>query len=172
MILTGSAIKQAVKRHAITITPFKTELVNPNSYNFRLGADIYEVTEEFIDPHQTPKTNKLELENDGSVLLSPGKLYLGSTFEAIGSEEYVTSLGGRSSIGRLGLFLQITADLGQLGDAHSWTLELKVVKPLKLYAGMPIGQVSFWTTKGKKNTYYRKRYTNYNEPATFVGRKI
>jgi dCTP deaminase len=81
-------------------------------------------------------------------LLRPGRIYLGSTLEIIGSDTYVPSLIGRSSLGRLGLFLQITADLGHLGTKHCWTLELKTVQPLIIYAGMRIGQVSFWKPEG------------------------
>ena len=73
----------------------------------------------------------------------------------------MTSLIGRSSVGRLGLFLQITADLGQLGAKHSWTLELKVVQPLIVYPMMKIGQVSFWVPEGEFSDYDGK-YAKYS----------
>ena len=38
MILTGSKIKEEVKKGDITIDPFSLEQVNPNSYNYRLGS--------------------------------------------------------------------------------------------------------------------------------------
>ena len=66
-------------------------------------------------------------------------------------------------MGRLGLFLQITAPLGHLGTYHNWTLELKVVQPLKVYPLMKIGQVTFWKTKGKtKRRYDDGEYKQYH----------
>lgn len=163
MILTGSAIGDEVANGRITIRPFRNDQLNPNSYNYRLGPELYEVTSPVIDPLIKPALRKLALGSAG-VLLQPNRLYLGHTMEVIGSTKYVTSLIGRSSIGRLGLFLQITADLGQLGQPHQWTLELKVVQPLRIYPGMKIGQVSFWVPDGEPSKPYISGYTLHNKP--------
>lgn len=163
MILTGEEIKKEVLSGNIVISPFSAELVNPNSYNYHLGPTIIEITDEVIDPRKQPKYKIVKLTKDGFVL-KPSKLYLGSTAEQIGSDHYVTSLIGRSSVGRLGLFLQVTADLGNIGAKHHWTLELKVVQPLKIYPGMKIGQVSFWTPSGEKNMHYMGKYHDHTEP--------
>ena len=58
----------------------------------------------------------------------------------------MTLLLGRSSIGRLGIFLNVTADLGHIGSCSHWTLEITVVQPVRIYPGTKIGQVSFWVT--------------------------
>ena len=71
---------------------------------------------------------------------------------------------GRSSVGRLGLFLQITAPLGHIGTCHNWTLELKVVQPLIVYPKMKIGQVSFWYVTGDNKTNYEGKYWKYSGP--------
>jgi dCTP deaminase len=96
--------------------------------------------------------------------LQPKKLYLGSTVEEIGSDHFVTQLIGRSSVGRLGLFLQITASLGHVGSKHCWTLELKVVQPLRIYPNMKIGQVSFWKMDGVDMIDYNGKYQKYSLP--------
>lgn len=163
MILTGKQIEDEVSKGRITLEPFTEQLVNPNSYNYRLGPVLCEFSDEVIDPRHTPVLKQHIIPEEGFVLL-PNKLYLGHTLEIIGSDEYVTSLIGRSSVGRLGLFLQITADLGQLGKAHQWTLELKVVQPLRVYAGIRIGQVSFWQPKGHISSTYDHGYTAHNQP--------
>jgi hypothetical protein len=51
--------------------------------------------------------------------LEPGRVYLGSTVEQMGSESLAMSLLGRSSVGRLGLFLNISADLGELQEGNT-----------------------------------------------------
>ena len=164
MILTGLKIIEEVKKNNICIEPFNENLINPNSYNYRLGSVLLEMTDEIIDPKNKSKYKKIQLTDEGYVL-KPNKLYLGSTMEKIGSDHYVTQLIGRSSIGRLGLFLQVTAPLGHIGSKHNWTLELKVVQPLKVYKGMKIGQVTFWCTEGNKNKLYTNgKYNKYKKP--------
>ncbi|KAJ1683621.1 hypothetical protein LUZ63_021158 [Rhynchospora breviuscula] len=149
MILTGPEIERRVGEGSIVIDPFDPSLINPNSYNYKLGAILRE---------STPPKTKSGTENarawvehripgDGFVLM-PKRYYLANTMEMIGSREFVPILIGRSSIGRLGMFLQISADLGHLGAVHKWTLEIVVVQPLRVYSGMRIGQVSFWRPSG------------------------
>lgn len=163
MILTKSEIIKQVTQGRIIIEPFDDSLVNPNSYNYRLGEMLIELNGTVMDPSVSPDGRKIKLDDTGHVLL-PGKVYLGSTQEKIGSDTYVTSLIGRSSVGRLGLFVQITADLGNLGAKHHWTLELTVVQPLRVYPGMRIGQVSFWETEGPRSQLYAGKYRQQTGP--------
>lgn len=164
MILSGNKIKEEVKNGNISIYPFEENMLNPNSYNYHLGDTILEIEDEVIDPHVKCKTKEIKLSNNG-YLLKPNKLYLASTKEKIGSKKYVTQLIGRSSTGRLGLFLQVTAPLGHVGCNHCWTLELRVVMPLRVYPNMRIGQVTFWRLDGKKDLLYDKgKYNNYLIP--------
>jgi len=162
MILSGLKIKEEVKNGNITLKPYNEKLLNPNSYNYRLGRTLLEVEDEIIDSKKETKYKKIKLTSKGYTL-KPNKLYLGSTIEKIGSDKYVTQLIGRSSVGRLGLFLQITAPLGHVGCCHSWTLELKVVEPLKIYPNMIIGQVTFWCIEGNYEKY-KGNYMKYEEP--------
>lgn len=164
MILSGLKIKEEVENNKIYIEPFDEKLINPNSYNYRLGTEILEINDVVIDPRKKTTFKKIKLDEDGYVL-KPNKLYLGSTLECIGSSDYVTQLIGRSSIGRLGMFLQVTAPLGHVGCKLNWTLEFKVVQPLKIYPGMKIGQVTFWVIEGEKNkTYENGKYNKNMKP--------
>jgi dCTP deaminase len=168
MILTGSAIDRACRCGDIEIAPFAAEHLNPNSYNFTLGKTLVEV--ESANPYHLGKP--IRLKSSGFVV-EPGHLYLGSTAEQIGSKRYVTTLLGRSSIGRLGLFLNVSADLGHAGCDSEWTLELTVVQPLRLYPGMAIGQVAFWEQTGEPlpygGRYHRDRGPRGNADATLSG---
>ena len=162
MILTKLEIVKQVKKGRIQISPFIEEMLNPNSYNYRLGNELIEI-DESLDAKQETKQKKINLTEEGYILM-PGKLYLASTYEKIGSDFFVTQLIGRSSIGRLGMFLQVTAPLGHVGTYHNWTLEIKVVQPLKVYSFMRIGQVSFWKIKGQKAlTYKNGKYKQYDK---------
>jgi len=162
MILGGLKIKEEVKNGNIMINPFNEKLLNPNSYNYTLGSDLLLIEDEVIDPKKKSKFKKIKLTDDGYVL-EPKKLYLGFTNEVIGSDMYVTQLIGRSSVGRFGLFLQVTAPLGHTGCKHKWTLELKVVEPLRVYPNMKIGQVTFWKVDGEE-LLYDGEYNKYSLP--------
>lgn len=163
MILTGSKITEEVNCGNIKIEPFSEDMVNPNSYNYRLSGTIYKINSDLLDPQKPTSYEKIDIPPEGYVL-EPNKLYLGCTQEIIGSSKYAMQLIGRSSIGRLGLFLQITAPLGHVGTLHCWTLELTVVQPLRVYAGMKIGQVSFWQVLGKNELDYNSQYWKYKKP--------
>ncbi|WP_416975821.1 dCTP deaminase domain-containing protein [Streptomyces sp. 4F14] len=163
MILTGTAIAEAVQRGEITISPFDEAMVNPNSYNYRLGSTLKVPAVDIVDARRDTPCEEIAIPEDGYVL-QPRTVYLGATAETIGSGVYVPSLIGRSSLGRLGLFLQISADLGQLGACHSWTLEMVAVQPLRVYSGMRIGQVSFWAHEGHRQPY-QGYYGHISEPA-------
>ncbi|MFI8631245.1 dCTP deaminase domain-containing protein [Microbacterium sp. NPDC077663] len=167
MILTGPQITRCVADGTITIDPFDPASVNPNSYNYRLGDTLLVSRDEVFDAARSPTWKEFEIPEEGFTLRA-GRLYLASTLETIGSSEYVTSLIGRSSLGRLGLFLQVTADLGHVGAVHRWTLELHAVQPLRIYRGMRIGQVSFWESRGSVLRYVG-RYSDFSVPTPNLG---
>ncbi len=164
MILTGAEITKRVKIGEITLNPFVEDLMNTNSYNYRLGETILEITNAVVDTKASYSTKKIKIPKKGYIL-QPGITYLGVTCEKIGSTKFVPILIGRLSLGKLGLFLQITADLGHLGTSHHWTLELKCVQPLRVYPKMKIGKVSFWQPDGLEllETNYLHKQGNYAE---------
>ncbi|MEU0846305.1 dCTP deaminase [Streptomyces sp. NPDC005962] len=155
MILTGPEITTAVRDGRLTISPFEPDQVNPNSYNVRLGPTLLTYTADVIDAHQPNPTLSVEIGADGYVL-QPGELYLGHTVEAVGSDTFVPLLFGRSSVGRLGLFVEITAPIGDIGFLGQWTLMLSPIRPLRVYAGMKIGQIMFFLACGGIDLYRGK----------------
>jgi dCTP deaminase len=151
MILTGPAIISAVKNRDIVIEPFHPANVNPNSYNYHLSNSL-------IVLGRGGRVLRTVAMSARGYVLKPGKVYLAATRERIGSDKYVILLLGRSSIGRLGIFLNVTADLGHVGSRSHWTLELSVIQPVRVYPGMKIGQVSFWLTDYLNSDRYVGRY--------------
>lgn len=160
MILTRQKIIESVSNGDITISNFDSERVNPNSYNYLLGEEIKFYTGSMTNGQ--PEFETVKMADDGYVL-HPGSMYLGVTDEVIGSSLFAMSLIGRSSMGRYGLFLQISANLGHTTSSHQWTLELHATKSIRVYPKMPIGQVSFWTNSGAVKCL-GKNYALYNSP--------
>jgi len=163
MILTGEAIHCAVKSGEITIDPFDRRQLNPNSYDFRLGCRC-KVYEELVLDSAADNPCKDILVDQSGLVLKPDRVYLFNSEETIGSNTFVPIIRGRSSTGRLGLFVHITADLIDLGSVNQLTLQLHCVIPMRVYPGMLIGQVTFWTTHGSK-VFYEGKYKGLSSPA-------
>ncbi len=155
MILTGDEIKKRVEKGEIVISPFDESALNPNSYNFRLGDYVYIYKNEIIDSKIKPEVEKIPIPDTG-LILEPNKVYLGYIKEKMGSNYFVPILNGRSSTGRIGLFVHITANLIDIGSINNWTLQMHAVQAVKIYKNMLIGQVTFWHTYGDIKLYNGK----------------
>jgi dCTP deaminase len=162
MILTGPQIEAAVLRGQIIIRPFRKRQLSPNSYDFRLGNRCCVYTEKTLDVTRNNKTRCFVVPSSG-IVLQPNRIYLFNTEETMGSRRYVPIIRGRSSVGRLGIFIDITADLIDLGSINQWTLQLHAVHPVRVYPGMLIGQVTFWRTYGRRLQYTGK-YLRHRSP--------
>ncbi len=155
MILSGKKIQEEVTNGNIIISPFSAKQINPNSYNYRLGGTLmfYKVQE--LDVKKQNEVESIKIGPEGYVL-QPDRVYLGHSVERFSSKLYVPIVRGRSSIGRLGLFVHITADLIDFGSDGQYTLMFHAVQPIKIYAGMQIGQVTFWEMDGERKRYNGK----------------
>ncbi|MGB2735504.1 MAG: dCTP deaminase, partial [Saprospiraceae bacterium] len=95
--------------------------------------------------------------------MQPGVIYLGVTEEYTETHHAVPFLEGKSSIGRLGIDIHATAGKGDVGFCNYWTLELSCVQPVRIYAGMPIGQLIYFAVDGEilrsYNTKTDAKYT-------------
>lgn len=147
MILTGSKIQEEVRRGNIVINPFNKEQLNPNSYDFRIGNKLLVYVNRVLDTKCQNETQEIEIPISGYVL-QPDILYLGHTVEKVGSKTHVPIIRGKSSTGRVGLFIHITADLIDIGYIGQYTLMLHAVQPVRIYPNMRIGQVTFWKVLG------------------------
>jgi dCTP deaminase len=150
VILTGSEIARHVACGNIELDPFDLSHVNPNSYNYRLGNTLKLF--DGMSRQGRPRFKTAVLSESGHILRA-GEMCLGHTVETIGSSRFAMSLIGRSSIGRLGLFVQISANLGHTTSSHRWTLELFATRTIRVYPHLKIGQVSFWANSGPIRTY-------------------
>lgn len=155
MILSGKAIRAAVDSGEIVIEPFDETRVGTNSYDFALGDRCLQYVDEQLDARRPNATVESRIGPEG-IVLEPSRLYLFNTREVMGSRRYVPIIRGRSSTGRLGIFIDITADLIDIGSINSWTLQLHAVCPVRVRPGMVIGQVTFWQVNGEVDLYAGK----------------
>lgn len=158
MILSGKAIQEKLNQE-IFIDPFAEKQLNPNSYNLRLHNELLVYDEHVLDMKAENKAQKVVIPEEG-LLLQTNKLYLGRTLEYTKTFNYVPMLEGRSSIGRLGLFVHITAGFGDVGFCGYWTLEMFCVQPIRIYPGVEICQIFYHTIEGKYEAYASSKYQN------------
>lgn len=159
MILTGSAIKKECEKGNIVIDPFREEQVNPNSYNLRLHNELLVYEEIVLDMHRPNRFRRYTIPEEGFVL-QPHQLYLARTIERTETYNHVPMLEGRSSIGRLGLFVHVTAGFGDVGFKGFWTLEMFAVQPVRIYAGVEVCQIFYHTIEGDITEYKSEKYQN------------
>lgn len=151
MILTGQEIRKAIERGEICIDPFDPTAIKPNSYDWRLGRELL-VSKGPLDAAHASRWERHEIGSEGYVLL-PDTLYLGVTLERTASERYAQLLNGDRSTGILGIWVHVSAPLGHMGHAIRWTLEIRVTKPVRVYAEMPFGRLVFLRTSGEPSFY-------------------
>jgi len=163
MILTDKEILANMEKGLIKVVPFRNECLGSNSYDVHLGKTLAVYTDSVLDARRHNRVESFEIPPEGYVL-TPDNFYLGVTLEYTETMAHVPFLEGKSSIGRLGIDIHATAGKGDVGFCNYWTLEISVKKPVRVYAGMPIGQLIYFDVKGDVLTPYNtKASAKYNE---------
>jgi dCTP deaminase len=157
VILTGRDIHREVLAGRIHIDDYDPERLEPNSYGFRLAREIITYTDDVIDLH-SPAASRTAVMGDDGMVLAPGRFYLGATMEAMGSPWYAATLYACRSVSTLGMWIQFSAPLGHSGAIFPWTLEIATTCAIRVYPGMIIGKLAFWSMQGDP-VGYEGRYT-------------
>lgn len=158
MILSGEEIKKRLGND-IKIDPFCAEHLNPNSYNLSLHNELLVYEEVVLDIKQPNRYRRIEIPEAGLVL-SPNQIYLGRTIEHTETHNLVPMIEGRSSLGRLGLFVHVTSGFGDAGFKGYWTLEMFAVQPIRIYPGIQICQIIYHALTGDVSVYRSSKYQN------------
>jgi dCTP deaminase len=143
----------------VKIEPFNPAALNPNSYNLTLHDELIVYEEVVLDMAKANRVRRIPIPQEG-IVLSPNQLYLGRTAERTETHNLVPQIEGRSSVGRLGLFVHVTAGFGDVGFAGYWTLEMFAVQPVRIYAGVPICQIFYHEIAGAFDEYDSKYQHN------------
>ena len=158
MVLSGDEIRRQIGE-GILIEPFCQERVNPNSYNLALHHEMLVYEEVVLDAGSPNRYRRIEIPNEG-LTLHPHILYLGRTVEYTETRGLVPMIQGRSSLGRLGLFINPGGSLGDNGYCGTWTLQMHCVQPVRVYPGMQIAQIYYFQMEGACGEYYTDKYQN------------
>jgi len=156
MVLSGQEIKRQLGGN-IVIDPFDEANLNPNSYNLTLHNELMVYEEVVLDMKKANRVRRIVIPPEG-MDLQPNQLYLGRTGERTETHNLVPMIEGRSSIGRLGLFVHVTAGFGDVGFCGYWTLEMFAVQPVRIYAGIRICQIFYHEIRGDIREYASDKY--------------
>lgn len=164
-MLTANEILKQMKKKNIDIDPFDINNLNPNSYNVHLSNKLKVYNNNAVLDLKSNNNyfNEVIIPSDGLILL-PNTLYIGATKETISSDKFISAIDGRSSIGRLGIQIHLTAGFGDIGFHGTYTLEITVVQPVRIYPDFPIAQVYFEKPTGKVDFLYNGRYQGQKDP--------
>jgi dCTP deaminase len=152
-VLSDATIIRLVREGRIRIDPWDESMVQPASVDLRLG-DSFRVFHNHrvatIDLREPPRglTEEVRIAEGDPFVIHPGEFCLGRTLERVElPDDIVSRIEGKSSLGRLGLIVHATAGFCDPGWKGTLTLELNNLTrvPIKLYAGLPIAQLSFMT---------------------------
>jgi len=163
MILSDIEIKKCIERKEIVIEPYDPACLGTNSYDVHIGKYLAVYKDEILDAKKHNTIEEIIIPEEGFVI-QPGTLYLGVTEEYTETHTTVPFLEGKSSVGRLGIDIHATAGKGDVGFCNTWTLEISCVHPVRIYAGMPVGQLIYFKVDGEIENYYnKKKNAKYNE---------
>lgn len=158
MLLSGQEIRQQLNNN-LQIDPFREEQLNPNSYNLTLHNELLIYEEVVLDAATPNRYRRIEIPPEG-LTLQPNCLYLGRTEEYTETHGVVPMIQGRSSLGRLGLFINPGGSLGDVGYCGTWTLEMHCVQPVRIYPAMQICQIYYLQLHGESDEYCSDKYQN------------
>lgn len=166
MILSDKRILEEIDKGNIIIEPFIRECLGTNSYDVHLGKYLATYKNRVLDAKVHNEIENFEIPKEGFVL-QPNTLYLGVTVEYTETHRHVPFLEGKSSTGRLGIDIHATAGKGDVGFSNTWTLEISCAQPVRIYPGMPIGQLIYFVVEGDiETTYNTKGNAKYNNKTT------
>jgi dCTP deaminase len=162
MILSDLRILEEIEKGTIKIQPYDRAWLGSNSYDVHLGKWLAKYRDEVIDARKHNQIDHFEIPDEGFVL-QPHVFYLGATQEYTETLAHVPFLEGKSSTGRLGIDIHATAGKGDVGFCGHWTLEISVKQPVRIYKGMPIGQLIYFPVEGEIAVKYnQKKDAKYN----------
>ncbi|MCG8485796.1 MAG: dCTP deaminase [Clostridia bacterium] len=145
MILSDGTIKKYLKQGDLKIEPIIEEQIQPASVDLRLGNHFLKVDENTVESMSLDKEIKYLEFTSNEVIIPPHSFLLATTLEYIKLPNNLTAfVEGRSSIGRIGLFIQ-NAGWVDPGFEGEITLELYNANrlPIKLTSGRRVCQLVF-----------------------------
>lgn len=150
MLLSDKGILDEIDTGEIEVSPFNLSFLSPASLDVHLGGEFLfpagDVSLGIVDPAKKQAAKKVKPDH-GELGIPPNQFLLGSTVEKLTLGRNVAArFEGKSSLGRLGIMVHVTA--GFIDPGFSGTVTIEIVnlsgRPAILRIGQPIGQLCFF----------------------------
>ena len=171
MIVSDETLREMLSQGSIVVEPVEPYQIQPASIDLRLGRHFLKIDENSVDNLSLDaEPHYIEIEKD-SIIIPPHSFLLATTLERVKVPLNVTAfVEGRSSIGRMGLFIQ---NAGWVDPGFEGTITLELFNanrlPLRLESGRRICQIVFaFMDKCTRKPYAGK----YQGQARTVGSRI
>ncbi|MBI4081470.1 MAG: dCTP deaminase [Candidatus Lambdaproteobacteria bacterium] len=171
MILSDVTLRAMMARGELLVEPFEQYLLQPASIDLRLGSHFLKVDENATDTIRMDQPVRYVEMTMEEIVIPPHSFLLASTMEYVRLPIDVTAfVEGRSSIGRIGLFVQ-NAGWVDPGFEGELTLELFNAnrQPIRLQSGRRVCQLVFARMDQATSIPYRGKYQGQRRP---VGSRI
>lgn len=166
MILSDGTLRALLDSGELVVEPLGEEAVQPASIDLRLGGHYLRVDENTFDAIRldTP-TRYVEVSRD-EIVIPPLSFMLATTMEYVRLPHDLTAfVEGRSSIGRMGLFVQ---NAGWVDPGFEGTITLELFNAnrtaIRLEAGWRVCQLVFARTDRPAEAPYRGKYQGQRRP--------
>ena len=173
-ILSDIDIKKYLDEGKIVITPLEDEKqIQPSSVDLRIGNEFKGfriISKPYIDPRDDTDfesyMSSFSISEDEPFIIHPGEFTLATTHEVVKlPSDIVARVEGRSSMGRLGVTMHVTAGYIDPGFEGKITLEISNIgkMPVALYPGQRVCQIVFetMTTPSEKPYGHVERNSKY-----------
>ncbi|RKX84477.1 MAG: dCTP deaminase [Spirochaetes bacterium] len=160
MIVSDGTLKKLLKSGDLIIEPLEDYQIQPASIDLRLGEHFLKVDENSVEAITLDLGIEYTRMTRDEIVIPPQSFMLAVTKEYIKLPDYMTAfVEGRSSIGRIGLFIQ---NAGWVDPGFEGTITLELYNanrlPIKLISGRRICQAVFALMDKKAQIPYRGKY--------------
>lgn len=177
-ILNDKDLKKCIDNKRIIINPLlDKQQIQPSSIDMRLGNEfkVFKVIRKpFIDPKDDEDLNSymesVIVNKNDAFIIHPGEFALATTLEYVKvPDDLVARVEGRSSMGRLGVTMHVTAGYIDPGFEGRITLEISNIgaMPVALYPGQRVCQIVFETMTNPAE----KPYGHPDRNSKYMGQK-
>ncbi len=164
MILSDKTLDKLLRNEELLVTPIGENSIQPASIDCRLGDHFLVIEDKSMDILTLDTEIKYREFKGDTITIPAHSFLLATTLEYIRLPNYLTAfVEGRSSIGRIGLFIQNAGWVDPGFEGHL-TLELYNANslPIRLQAGRRICQLVFCKMDQKTTAPYNGKYQRQN----------
>jgi len=160
MIISDVTLRKYLADGTITIDPLEKFQIQPASIDLRLGNHFLALDEHATEIITMDEPLHYREINRDEIVIAPKSFILATTMEYIKLPNNMTAfVEGRSSIGRMGLFIQ---NAGWVDPGFEGEITLEIFNanslPIKLNAGRRICQLVFAQMDQKTDNPYQGKY--------------